>query len=730
VRPRLGFKSATNLGKYLPQEGWNEVPACAVKVLKFLRFINGARSSMRIDRIALIALLGTTSCGAFALDSLAKGKENWLAEGAFKRAQERGLDAGSSEESFYSNEASEWDEPQIFTPRTTKRRVYQFEPELNFENGDPEPEIFTPRKRKSMAAEFDQFDPEPDLSVIQGKPKSPDDGFDSYQPAKLVSLSEPNLRAPLLLLANPLATAIFKELQHPAVPVSVTKRQRDAIIGFYRSNDFAPLWVTQTGTNGRSQAILAQLASAEDEGLNSQDYVTPALPGAGHGAANIAGDIASLARFEISLTAMALRYAEHLHSGRIVPKRMSGYYDLAPPELNLSQVLYTFSRRNNPEGFLASLAPSHFAYGALKAALAEMRAKPNRDARQPVPAGERVKIGGRDARVPLVRNRMVELGFLSDEGSLAWILGHSYDDMEEVSVHEATLDKELSKALKAFQAEKNIKQTGQIDKATVAALNAPLDEGSVEKLVLNMERLRWLPRDLGQRHILVNQAAFALSIYEGQEILWNTKVIIGKPETQTYVFSDRMETVVVNPYWGVPKSILVHEMLPQLLEDPYHLDDKGFEVVDVGGQVVSSGSVDWWSYGDTIPFDVRQPPGANNALGNIKFLFPNPHDIYMHDTPAKKLFKKAERAFSHGCVRVQDPRKLAEYVLGWDRQRIDELIGSGANQEIRLTKPLPVHLNYFTAWPDETGKVTFYVDIYKRDARLEKALTAVTVASN
>jgi murein L,D-transpeptidase YcbB/YkuD len=171
-------------------------------------------------------------------------------------------------------------------------------------------------------------------------------------------------------------------------------------------------------------------------------------------------------------------------------------------------------------------------------------------------------------------------------------------------------------------------------------------------------------------------------------------------------------------------------MLPKLLDNPYHLDDEGFEVINAKGNRVSSASVDWWSYGDRIPFDVRQPPGNGNALGRIKFLFPNAHDIYMHDTPAKKLFKKAERAFSHGCVRVEDPRKLAEFVLGWDRDRIDAEIASGANQNIKLTRPLPVYLNYFTAWPDSTGKIVFYGDIYKRDARLEKALTAVTVASN
>jgi murein L,D-transpeptidase YcbB/YkuD len=171
-------------------------------------------------------------------------------------------------------------------------------------------------------------------------------------------------------------------------------------------------------------------------------------------------------------------------------------------------------------------------------------------------------------------------------------------------------------------------------------------------------------------------------------------------------------------------------MVPHLAEDPYYLDDKGFEVLDAQGQRVSSASVDWWSYGATIPFDVRQPPGNDNALGRIKFLFPNSHDIYMHDTPAKKLFAKDTRAFSHGCVRVEDPRKLAEYVLGWERSRIDDAIASGRTEEVKLTTPIPVHLNYFTAWPDANGRIAYHPDIYKRDARLEKALTTLTVASN
>jgi L,D-transpeptidase YcbB len=196
------------------------------------------------------------------------------------------------------------------------------------------------------------------------------------------------------------------------------------------------------------------------------------------------------------------------------------------------------------------------------------------------------------------------------------------------------------------------------------------------------------------------------------------------------VFSDEMETVVINPYWGVPQSIIRYEMMPYLARDRGYLDREGYEVVNAKGKVVSSRSVNWWAYGSKIPFGVRQPPGDDNALGRIKFLFPNAHDIYMHDTPTKKLFAEDVRAFSHGCVRVENPRELAEHVLGWERKRIDDMIAAGQNRDIDLSKHIPVHLNYFTAWPDASGKVTFYPDIYNRDSKLDKAINTITVVAN
>jgi murein L,D-transpeptidase YcbB/YkuD len=329
----------------------------------------------------------------------------------------------------------------------------------------------------------------------------------------------------------------------------------------------------------------------------------------------------------------------------------------------------------------------------------------------------------------MVRERMVDLGFLSEDNATAWMLGHPGDE-PDIKAFEETLDKELSKALKKFQGAREIKQTGSIDKATVGALNGLSEVDYAEKLLFNMERLRWLPREMGDRYVFVNQASFELRVVDRGNISWQTKVIVGKPETQTFVFSDKMETVVINPYWGVPQSIIRYEMMPYLAKDRRYLDRQGFEVLNDKGRKVSSRSVNWWAYGKTIPFSVRQPPGDDNALGRIKFLFPNRHDIYMHDTPTKKLFGEEVRAFSHGCIRVENPRDLAEHVLGWERKRIDDMIATGENRNVKLDQHIPVHLTYFTAWPGASGKVAYHDDIYDRDERLKKAFDTITIAAS
>jgi murein L,D-transpeptidase YcbB/YkuD len=685
--------------------------------------------STKLPGFIAMAVVSGISYAALVSPGTAKGKDNWLTEQAFKRAQQQDIEGqgGSSEDGFstFDNGQQTLESPQLFVPGRKAGRTFGFRSLYDEEWPSQEPQVFTPRRHAVAAvAEDEELDPEPDQSV--GTLKSPDAGFDTYRQPKLVALMDPNLNpeAP----SDPIAQAVLQQLREGNGAPNVTEQQRDMIIRFYRLAEFRPLWVTPQGISDKAKAALSQLAKAEDDGLNPEDYVPPRLAAIGENDPAAPNDLATLASLEIDLTAVTVKYAQQLYGGRIIPNRLSGYYDLKPPALNIIQLLYVLSKQDAPQNYLASLAPPHPAYAIMKAALARLRADQTREV--PIPEGERVKPGERSSRVPIVRERMVKRGYLRDDEALGWMLGHTADESIPIGEYESVLDKELSKALKAFQKDNDIKQTGNIDQATVDALNGPSKEQSVAKLILNMERMRWLPRDLGRRHIMVNEAAYELQLVDGNSVTWTTKVIVGKPKTQTYVFSDQMETVVLNPYWNVPKSIVSHEMLPRLSEDPYYLDDNGYEVLDAQGQHISSAAVDWWSYGDVIPFDVRQPPGNENALGRIKFLFPNSHDIYMHDTPAKKLFAKATRAFSHGCIRVEDPRKLAEYVLGWDRSRIDEAIASGQNADVKLTTPLPVHLNYFTAWPDANGNIAYFTDIYKRDARLEKALSTVAVASN
>jgi murein L,D-transpeptidase YcbB/YkuD len=325
-----------------------------------------------------------------------------------------------------------------------------------------------------------------------------------------------------------------------------------------------------------------------------------------------------------------------------------------------------------------------------------------------------VRAGGSDPRIPAVRQKLIERGYA--DAALA------------PGADPLLFDKELSAQLRLFQKASRIKVTGVLGPQTVASLNADLTEQEEAKLINNLERLRWMPRNLGTRHIFVNQPAYAAEVIENGRSVWSTRVIVGKPNTQTNVFHDEMELVVFNPSWGVPPSIIAKEYLPKLRRDPGYLDRLGFKVVNQKGKVVPSRSIRWSSYGSKVPYGIQQPPGAKNALGEVKFLFPNTHNIYMHDTPSRELFDEDGRAFSHGCVRVQNPREFAAVILGWDAAEVDRNIATPKSETIRLKEKIPVHLTYFTAWPDETGKIKYFEDIYGRDKAMEDARSTVTVA--
>ncbi len=283
---------------------------------------------------------------------------------------------------------------------------------------------------------------------------------------------------------------------------------------------------------------------------------------------------------------------------------------------------------------------------------------------------------------------------------------------------------ELVDLVKAYQKEAGLSPDGVIGRNTASRLSGVSLASKRERVVIAMEQLRWHPRDLGNRHVFINQPAFRARYVEGGVTKLDMRVVVGTKANQTYFFHDTIETVEYNPYWGVPQSILVNEFLPKLRENPAYLDERGYEVTDGKGNRIASSAIDWWSYGSSVPFDVRQSPGEANALGELKILFPNSHAIYMHDTPARDLFKKDFRAFSHGCVRLAEPRAMAAAVLGKPISHVEQMLAGGHGQD-ELQQKFPVYVAYFTAWPTDDGKVEYFADIYGRDEAVIKAFAAI-----
>ena len=247
----------------------------------------------------------------------------------------------------------------------------------------------------------------------------------------------------------------------------------------------------------------------------------------------------------------------------------------------------------------------------------------------------------------------------------------------------------------------------------------------IQKLVIAMEQLRWLPDELGPRYVFINQPAFMVYYYNNNQEQLSMRVVVGSKQHQTFFFENQVQTVEFNPYWGVPQSIIINEMLPKLRADPNYLDRMGYQV-EVGGRAVASSSVDW--YGSTKSISVRQPPSSDNALGELKILFPNSHAIYMHDTPSKSFFKKDMRALSHGCVRLADPRAMAAAVLDTTVDDVAKQIATGQNKGVSVPQKFPIYIAYFTAWPNKDGVVQYFNDVYDRDSATQKALDATSKA--
>jgi L,D-transpeptidase YcbB len=531
-------------------------------------------------------------------------------------------------------------------------------------------------------------------------------------PEPFVMLRQKNLKPAEQMDA--LATAVHVNLNRSEnAPVRVRALHRKPIVRFYEDNGFAPVWIGNEGLNDKAKRLLVLLSKAEEEGLRSLDYLPASLSDFSDNGDSLNTSPSNLARLEIELTAVALEYSHQASAGRVKPIRISDLHGIQAKPADPAEVLVKLKETDKPDSYLASLQPLMPQYQYLKTALAKYRKKSSASETIYIPGGRLIRAGGRDDRLTLVARRLEQLGF--------------YDVPIEQSAEESTFyGPKLVAAVKDLQEQSGLRSEGIIGRKTLAALNGQSSEEKITKIVLSMERLRWLPQDLKSRYVFVNQAFFETWMMDDGKEIYRSDVIVGLAKFQTAVFADEMEKVTLNPNWYVPRSIIYEDMIPKLLANPYYLQQQGYDVLDGSGRVVDSSTIDWGRFETrkSITYTVRQPPGPKNALGKVKFMFPNKFSIYMHDTPARNLFKKKVRAFSHGCVRLQKPMEFANIILGtvgWSPEKIRAAVDTGENQTIFLKKKIPVYLGYYTAWADAEGNVKTRNDVYGRDRVLSQA---------
>lgn len=518
------------------------------------------------------------------------------------------------------------------------------------------------------------------------------------------------LRAPVLAAdpAAQLAAGIQEVITAavatgPIVAVSGKSVEVEPLRAFYEGRAFAPVWVDATGLNERGQALLRGFDAAGRDGLVPADYD----PGS---SARGTGDILHLATTDVGLSAALLRYAFDIRRGRAVPEKMDENQRIAPRPIDPSQVLAGAVAAPDIEAYLALLAPADPFYLGLRQALDRYSAIAVAGGWPAIPAGGKLAVGVTDGRVYDLRRRLQISGDLAGDPLMA---------------SSNRFDEGLREGVRRFQQRHGLAATGEVNAATLKDLNVPVAV-RINQILINLERARWLPEDLGDPYVLVNMAAFELDVVQAGKSVLRMAVVVGERDKETPVFSDEISYIEINPYWNVPKSIAYKEKLPQLRRNPYALVGQNIRVFAPGGGAIDPATVDWSTVGASFPYRLRQEPGPKNALGRIKFMFPNPYDVYMHDTPSRSLFKRQVRAFSHGCIRVEKPMELAEFLLGasWTRTRIQRTIDAGKNVAVALPRPVPVHLVYLTAWVDAAGVLQFRDDLYNRDARLVAALDA------
>lgn len=481
--------------------------------------------------------------------------------------------------------------------------------------------------------------------------------------------------------------------------------ERAVLREFYVQRGFTPTWIDGFGLNVRASALFAVLSGAADEGLEADDYAPADLTAAKPATA------AEFAALEVGVSTALLRYISDMRLGSFSSRGPNGA--AARRSFDAASALAEAAAAENIGAHLFALAAADPRFDGLRRTLRDYR-KRAASGGWPAPAPDRLEPGSEGESVLLLRKILHATGDLHEDPAAA--------------ANPSLYDDALTLAVRSFQARHGLEADGVVGKQTRLAMAVPVED-RIRQILLNMERLRRLPEDLGDPHILVNVAGFKLDYVENGRSVFEMRTIVGKPKRSTPEFSGLITYLEINPTWTVPRIIAVEDLLPRFRDNPEYLAAKGYSVFRRDGGVVDPAAIDWRSaQAAGFPYWLRQKPGPGNALGRIKFMFPNAFDVYLHDTPSRGLFSRTQRAFSSGCIRVEQPLDLAVKLLeangNWSEERIRAAIASGTTRAVTLSRPVPVHLAYLTAWRAADGTVHFRDDIYGRDETLEAALSA------
>ena len=486
---------------------------------------------------------------------------------------------------------------------------------------------------------------------------------------------------------------------------------------FYTRRGFQPAWATDA-TLHTADSLVAAIHAARRDGLQTADYHLAQIEfliGAlkRDRFLGLPPDPDQLVDLDLLATDAFLVLGSHLLGGRVNPETLHAEWLAYNPKTDLAGILETALAARQIEAALDRLRPPHAGYADLKAALQRYRDIETLGGWPPLPDNMSAQAVDFGDQIALLRQRLSVSGDLS---------------LQEIQ-GEKRYNKFLEEAVRRFQVRHGLPPTGRVDKQTLNELNVPAAV-RIRQMELNLERWRWIPHEMGARHLLVNAADYRLTVVENGRPLWDMRVVVGRDYRSTPVFSADLQYLEINPYWNVPQKIAVQDILPKVKQNPEYLIRKHFKVFEdwrAGANEIDPLTVDWSKVTKrNFHFKLRKEPGPSNDLGRIKFMMPNRFAVYLHDTPNRKLFAKNYRSYSSGCIRLEKPLELAEYLLRddpkWTYQNILRAIDSEENRIVRLKKAVPVHLLYWTAWVDPEGVVNFRNDIYKRDPRLDVAL--------